>query len=850
MAKQVLQVGSAGVAVGDGATGVGIGVARGATGAGIGVARAANAVGLGAARLFVAAPAALLGVAGPNPVSRALWSADGAIARAHGASDAALAGASASADASLVGARSKAGEKMGETRGKLNATANSEGLYLRVVLGVDTAEVILAARGLIYDYAAPLGTVRKIDLFRAARAWGSMQRAALLQEGAQRGPQVILPQDSERWVRYTIAVFGAQTAGKMTSDKGSQARELEAARQGALADSVVARQEAHASFKSEKAQTRIDAKARQADLKSGFDCEAKSSGDGGDEGVAPPSPCEAALDDAEENDSADSKELAIPPVESPEGASSAPTQREEKQALKRARAAEQKEMKEARAQEKAVLAQEAKELKLARAQAAQELKLAKAQAARELKLARAQEKQDKKDGLVQNTSPAEPEEDDSGDEESDELVESACLEAQIEKSRTRGADVSRSSYNLTRREQKAALNLARAQEKEESKSVRAQEEAMLKASRAQTKGALSAIRSEEKATLRAAQERKSLAVKAAKAQGQEALALAEAHWRSAAGRGGFALACAGIEAQGVDVVLFNEETEPPPGQPAVPGQMVAVDQVKGCVVVALRGSSCLRDALVDLDCAPETLNMGGRDGLAHGGMLRSAQLLIHPLAEAVDTALESLVGPPRILVTGHSLGAGIAALVTALWMDAERFPLAEVKCLAYACPQVLDATFSLSTSTHTTSYVYGEDTVPCLGLASAKDLRDALVMIADPEARVRIAATSGFEDLEGLGADEILAAAHRGDVDTLTALYTSVRRLVGSHEGRLFPSGRLVKILTGSEVWEANFSEVDEMIVTMDMVAAHMPHRYLAAVQEVATAGGATACLWREQSAL
>lgn len=380
--------------------------------------------------------------------------------------------------------------------------------------------------------------------------------------------------------------------------------------------------------------------------------------------------------------------------------------------------------------------------------------------------------------------------------------------------------------------------------------MRAQEKAMLKASRAQEKAALLAIRSDERETLRAARDRRNEAMQAAKAQGSDALAAAEHHWGTVAGRGEFALACAGISGQDVHVVLFNEESQPAPGMPAVPGQMVAIDQAKGCVVVALRGSSCLRDALVDLDCRPEPLSLGGCDGLAHGGMLRSAQQLMCPLADAVDAALERLTGPARLLVVGHSLGAGVAALITALWMDAGRFPSTEVKCLAYACPQVLDATLSASTSLHTTSYVYGEDTVPCLGLASASDLRDALVTIADPEARVRMAEGADLECLQGLSADDILAAAQRGDSDTLAAMYASVRNLVGSHDHRLFPSGCLVKMLTGHAPWAAEMSEVDEMVVTTDMVTAHLPHRYLSAVQEVAAAGGATAALWTARSAL
>merc|ERR1740130_2117121 len=106
-------------------------------------------------------------------------------------------------------------------------------------------------------------------------------------------------------------------------------------------------------------------------------------------------------------------------------------------------------------------------------------------------------------------------------------------------------------------------------------------------------------------------------MKLARVQGKEALQAAEAHWQTHAGRGASALICAGIPANGIEVIYFDESKKPLPGELHVPGNMVAVDHVCGCVVVALRGSSCLRDVLLDLDCKPAPLNVGGIGGHAH-----------------------------------------------------------------------------------------------------------------------------------------------------------------------------------------------------------------------------------------
>merc|ERR1712060_336508 len=101
-------------------------------------------------------------------------------------------------------------------------------------------------------------------------------------------------------------------------------------------------------------------------------------------------------------------------------------------------------------------------------------------------------------------------------------------------------------------------------------------------------------------------------------------------------------------------------------------------------------------------------------------------------------------------------------------------------------------------------------------------------------------------------ADQVLADAERGEMDVLQAKYHAIRRMVGSASGRLYPSGRLVRLATrstspsfGSN--EMPHSDVDEMVVTTDMVMAHMPRRYLQAVREAVASGACVKPLWGKQ---
>merc|ERR1719221_257454 len=134
----------------------------------------------------------------------------------------------------------------------------------------------------------------------------------------------------------------------------------------------------------------------------------------------------------------------------------------------------------------------------------------------------------------------------------------------------------------------------------------------------------------------------------------------------------------------------------------------------GRVVISLRGTSSATDALTDLVCHPVPIQLGAHDGIAHAGMLRAARRLDAALFELAEAGLSRLgsQAPRRVVICGHSLGAGVAALLSALWRDRGCLPGVDVKCFAFACPQVLDSSLALAQSGHTTSIIVGDDLVP------------------------------------------------------------------------------------------------------------------------------------------
>lgn len=142
------------------------------------------------------------------------------------------------------------------------------------------------------------------------------------------------------------------------------------------------------------------------------------------------------------------------------------------------------------------------------------------------------------------------------------------------------------------------------------------------------------------------------------------------------------------------------------------------------LIVACRGTLSLGDCVTDATARPRDALPGGR-GFAHGGIVRVARgvgdLLKGPLAEALDGERAGY----RIVVVGHSLGAGVAALVTLALRDT--YP--STTCVAIAPPGALvDLQLAESMKSFCTSYVLGDDVVPRLGIGSIFSLRDKIVV--------------------------------------------------------------------------------------------------------------------------
>ncbi|XP_078728846.1 diacylglycerol lipase-beta-like isoform X1 [Lampetra fluviatilis] len=156
---------------------------------------------------------------------------------------------------------------------------------------------------------------------------------------------------------------------------------------------------------------------------------------------------------------------------------------------------------------------------------------------------------------------------------------------------------------------------------------------------------------------------------------------------------------------------------------------VALDHDTQAVVVSVRGTLSLRDVLTDLSADCESMQVDGlqQDCYAHKGMIQAAtfihQRLVNDgiLNEAFQQAQDY-----HLVVTGHSMGGGVAVLLSILLRCA--YP--RLRCYAFSPPGgLLSQTLAHYTREFVLSVVVGKDVVARLSLSNMEDLKQSIIQI-------------------------------------------------------------------------------------------------------------------------
>lgn len=157
---------------------------------------------------------------------------------------------------------------------------------------------------------------------------------------------------------------------------------------------------------------------------------------------------------------------------------------------------------------------------------------------------------------------------------------------------------------------------------------------------------------------------------------------------------------------------------------------LCLDHASRSVVLCIRGTFAPSDLLSDLMCRQVEYN----GHVLHEGFLLSAQWVRHKVAKVLHQVKELESGGYRLVVTGHSLGAAIASVLT--WLLREdagavkgcHYP--DAMCFTIGCPLSVDEDLARKMLRFVIGVVHHRDLVPTLSLQTAENLRDRIVEIA------------------------------------------------------------------------------------------------------------------------
>ncbi|CAK7307583.1 Diacylglycerol lipase-alpha [Vulpes lagopus] len=279
---------------------------------------------------------------------------------------------------------------------------------------------------------------------------------------------------------------------------------------------------------------------------------------------------------------------------------------------------------------------------------------------------------------------------------------------------------------------------------------------------------------------------------------------------------------------------------------------VAVDHDKKKVVISIRGTLSPKDALTDLTGDAERLPVEGHHGtwLGHKGMVLSAEYIKKKLEQ--EMVLSQAFGRDLgrgtkhygLIVVGHSLGAGTAAILSFLLRP--QYPT--LKCFAYSPPGGLLSEDAMEYSKEfVTAVVLGKDLVPRIGLSQLEGFRrqllDVLQRSTKPKWRIIVGATKCIPKSE---------LPEEVEVATLssTRLWThpSDLTIALSASTPLYPPGRIIHVVhnhpaeqcccceqeepTYFAIWGDN-KAFNEVIISPAMLHEHLPYVVMEGLNKV-----------------
>ncbi|KAH9260264.1 hypothetical protein BASA81_001434 [Batrachochytrium salamandrivorans] len=152
-----------------------------------------------------------------------------------------------------------------------------------------------------------------------------------------------------------------------------------------------------------------------------------------------------------------------------------------------------------------------------------------------------------------------------------------------------------------------------------------------------------------------------------------------------------------------------------------PAHFLSMSLDQDLVVIGIKGTSSLSDWLTNLFIAKEELNIRstpGFDSGIHAGVLHAARFVLDRVGLLLQKAFYK--SGFRVVVVGHSLGAGVASALAMLLR--EELKMDRVTCYAFAPPPSVSKDLAMLSQEYVYSVVNGDDVIPRTGVAQLKNL--------------------------------------------------------------------------------------------------------------------------------
>ncbi|XP_056268647.1 diacylglycerol lipase-alpha isoform X2 [Pseudoliparis swirei] len=282
---------------------------------------------------------------------------------------------------------------------------------------------------------------------------------------------------------------------------------------------------------------------------------------------------------------------------------------------------------------------------------------------------------------------------------------------------------------------------------------------------------------------------------------------------------------------------------------------VAVDHAKKKVVISIRGTLSPKDALTDLTGDSERLPVEEQHGtwLGHKGMVYSAEYIKKKLeqemilSQAFGRDLNKGTMHYGLVVVGHSLGAGTAAILS--FMLRPEYPT--LHCYSYSPPGGLFSEDAMEYSKEfVTAVVLGKDLVPRLGLSQLEGFRRHLLEVLQksnkPKWRIIAGGTKCIPKSELPVEDDDPQSQTAAPPSSRLWLHPSDLSIALSASTPLYLPGKIIHVVhnhppetccgqeepTYSALWGDN-KAFNEVIISPAMLNEHMPHMVMEGLNKV-----------------